>query len=133
MPEFNVHVTFSGHEQADAALGVATAIQKAGGEMTGMMAGQVSDWFVVWRQGLHKAAYVIVFFSHAYRSNFTPALQLEAAAIIALHRQGQINVYVFDPLRGRPAVQPAGRRDHDGSHERLDAIFAVAFIDRRRG
>ena len=74
-----------------------------------------------------------VFFSHAYRSNFTPALQLEAAAIIALHRQGQINVYVFDPLRGRPAVQPAGRRDHDGSHERLDAIFAVAFIDRRRG
>jgi hypothetical protein len=85
-------------------LEVSDAVARGGGFFTVVHNAQNSEtWFETWKAKCEAATGVIVIFSKEYRSNFTPALQLEAGVILRLYRRKQIKLFILDPDRHNAA------------------------------
>ena len=85
-------------------LAVTSAVQKAGGECTVVHDAQRNaTWGPTWTAKCIKAIGVIVLYTDAYRANFTEALKLEAAVILALWKAGSVKLFILDPSDGNNA------------------------------
>lgn len=87
------------------------AIIHAGADCTVVHVAQKSGWFEEWSTKCRNADGAVVIFSQAYRDNFTPALQQEAALILQLYKAGHLILFILDPKHQRPSDLRANIQD----------------------